>query len=65
MKTKDSLQRFAFDVRALLGAEVSGPIDLKTLVEAYGKLTLVYYPFADNMSGLCLKSADLIAINSR
>lgn len=65
MKTKDSLQRFAFDVRTLLGAEVGGPIDLKTLVEAYGKLTIVYYPFADNISGMCLKSADLIAINSR
>lgn len=65
MKNKDTLQRLAFDVRTYLGAEVDGPIDLKTLVESYGKLTIVYYPFAGNISGLCLKSADLIAINSK
>lgn len=64
MKSRDALQRFAYDVRALLGADESSPIDLKTLVEAHGKLTIVYYPFRANISGLCLKSADLIAINS-
>lgn len=58
--TKAQLTRREFDVDAL------SPIDIFSIAKRIYYLTLVYYPFSEHISGLCLKNdkIKLIAINS-
>lgn len=58
------LQRRALYVRNHFHVDYNSPIDLVTLVGVDSELTLVFYPFQEEISGVCIKSANLIAINS-
>ncbi len=58
------LQRRASNVREALGVDSNSPIDLFSLVSASSDITLVFYPFNEEISGVCMKQAKLIAINS-
>lgn len=48
------------------GVDLLAPIDIFSLIGQIDNLTLIRYPFSDNISGICLKneSISLIAINS-
>lgn len=60
------LQRRALEVRNQFGVDDTSPIDLVTLVGAsLPDLTLVFYPFKEEISGMCIRFANLIAINSK
>lgn len=58
------LQRRALKIRDHFGVDDNSPMDLVTLVGADSDITLVFYPFKEEISGVCIKSAKLIAINS-
>ena len=54
-------------LRKELGEDSSSPIDIFALAQNIEKLTIVYYPLGDNLSGMCingLEGNNLIAINS-
>lgn len=54
-------------LRTQLGEDSRSPIDIFTLVQSIEKLTLVFYPMGNNLSGMCIKSDNgnsVIAINS-
>lgn len=57
--------RQATEVRKRLGCDSEGPIDLFAAVLSNPDITLVYYPFKDDIGGLCIPKIDLIAINSK
>jgi len=59
------IQRRASQVREILKVDLHSPIDLFSLITTDTDITLVFYPFKDNISGMCIKSANLIAINSK
>lgn len=59
------LQRRALEVRSQLGVDDTSPIDLVALVGTKSDLTLVFYPFKEEISGMCIRLANLIAINSK
>ncbi len=58
------LLRYSNEVRQKLGADDNSPIDIISLANSYPGLTLVFFPFDEEISGICVKSANLIAINS-
>lgn len=58
------LQRRALHVRNYFGVDDNSPVDILALVATNSEITLVYYPFNEEISGVCIKSAKLIAINS-
>ena len=54
-------------LRRELGEDSSSPIDIFSMAQSVEGLTIVYYPFGENLSGMCIKSQqgnNLIAINS-
>ena len=54
-------------LRKELGEDDGSPVDIFSLAQGVENLTLVHYPMGDNLSGMCVKSADgncVIAINS-
>ncbi len=54
-------------LRIKLGQDNHSPIDIFSLVQTIEKLTLVFYPMGDTISGMCIKGEDgkcTIAINS-
>ena len=65
MRDRIELQRLASNLRESLGADLQAPIDVLSLATANPNITVVFYPFEDQVSGLCIKKANLIAINSR
>lgn len=65
MRNRLEIQRLASTLREQLGADLSAPVDIFSLVTSDSNLTVVYYPFSDQISGICIKSANLIAINSK
>lgn len=58
------IQRQAREVRVKLGAKDYSPINIFSLISNIPELTLVFYPFNEDISGMCVKKAKLIAINS-
>lgn len=54
----------ASQIRSLFGVENEGPIDVFSLINNQKEITLVLMPFASNFSGMCIKEAKLIAVNS-
>ena len=58
------IQRRATQIREQLGVDHNSPIDLFSLTSSDEELTLVVYPFREEISGMCVKSAKLIAVNS-
>lgn len=63
---KMELWKKAVSLRRQLGEDASSPIDIFTLAYAIDRLTIVYYPMGDRLSGICVKSKEsyVIAINS-
>jgi len=59
------IQRRALEVRSKLGVDDHSPIDLVTVALKQSDLTLVFYPFKEDISGICVRQANLIAINSK
>ena len=53
-------------LRKRLGEDESSPIDIFQLVQTIDKLTLVFYPLNNNISGICYKgkSSNVIVVNS-
>lgn len=67
MIDKADLMTKAIQLRKELGEDSNSPIDIFSLTQTIEKLTLVYYPMGDNLSGMCIKgkSGDcVIAVNS-
>lgn len=56
----------ASQIRKEMGEDMSSPIDIFSLAHTIKGLTIVLYPFSDNISGACLttKKSSIIAINS-
>lgn len=66
MLDKLELNTRAQELRELLGEDINSPIDIFALVNRIEELTLVFYPFSENISGMCVRDEEvkLIAINS-
>ena len=58
------IQRRALSIREHFGVDDNSPIDLISLMSTNSNITLIFYPFKEEISGVCIKSANLIAINS-
>lgn len=63
---KIALWKKALRLRKELGEDPFSPINILTLAHSIDKLTIVYYPMGDRISGLCIKGdgTRVIAINS-
>lgn len=57
----------AQELRKKLGEDISSPIDIFSLAYSIERLTLVFYPMSNNLSGVCIKDKDnpVIVINSQ
>ncbi len=66
MLDKLDLSTKAQELRELLGEDANSPVDIFSLVNQIEKLTLVFYPLGENISGMCVRDNEirLIAINS-
>lgn len=56
----------ALSLRKELGEDTTSPIDIFSLAHTIPRLTLVFYPMGDRLSGMCIKNDGnpVIAINS-
>ena len=56
----------ALSLRKRFGEDGSSPIDIFSLAHTISKLTTIFYPMGDNISGICIKNSGfpIIAINS-
>lgn len=56
----------AGQIRQRLGEDSDSPVDIFAMVQNIDRLTIVYYPLGDSLSGVCVKSeaGNIIAINS-
>ncbi|MHB1454971.1 MAG: ImmA/IrrE family metallo-endopeptidase [Saccharofermentanales bacterium] len=63
---KIDLWKKASGLRKHLGEDPQSPIDIFTLVYNIERLSVVFYPMGDRLSGMCIKSRNnnVIAINS-
>ena len=66
MIDKLELNTNAQDLREKLGEDANSPVDIFALANQIEKLTIVFYPLGENISGICVKDeiVKLIAINS-
>ncbi|MCF7635348.1 MAG: hypothetical protein LLF82_000830 [Dehalococcoides mccartyi] len=64
MDKLDLWKKAAF-LRKTLGEDATSPIDIFTLALSIERLSIVFYPMGENLSGMCIKSNNkVIAINS-
>lgn len=64
---KSELSYQANELRKRFGEDLSSPIDVLAIIQLQDNLTLVFYPFSDRISGMCVRARSgekLIAINS-
>ena len=64
---KSELSYQANELRKRFGEDLSSPIDVFAILQSQENLTLVFYPFSDRISGMCVRARSgeqLIAINS-
>lgn len=57
----------AAQLRSKLGEDGNSPVDIFALAQNIDKLTLVFYPMGQNLSGMCIKGKNgksVIAVNS-
>ncbi len=66
MLDKLELNTKAQELRESLGEDANSPVDIFSLANQIEKLTLVFYPLGENISGICVRDDEirLIAINS-
>ncbi len=64
--SKMDLWKKALSLRKELGEDSTSPIDIFALAYTIDRLSIVYYPMGNNLSGICVKgtSNNVIAINS-
>lgn len=60
------IHNMSLEFRKKFGQDATSPINIVSIVTSIPELTLVYYPFSDNISGMCIKGNKncVIAINS-
>jgi len=63
---KVDLWKKAVSLRKQLGDDATSPIDIFTLAYSIDRLSIVYYPMGERLSGICVKDerSNVIAINS-
>lgn len=63
---KLDLSTKALSLRKELGEDTTSPVDIFSLAYTISKLTLVFYPMGDHLSGMCIKNDGnpVIAVNS-
>jgi Zn-dependent peptidase ImmA (M78 family) len=64
---KSELSYQANELRKRFGEDLSSPIDVFAILQTQDNLTLVFYPFSDRISGMCVRTGSgeqLIAVNS-
>ena len=63
---KLDLNTKAQELRERMGEDVNSPVDIFSLANQIDKLTIVYYPLGENISGMCVanEKVKLIAVNS-
>ncbi len=49
------LWKKALSLRKELGEDATSPIDILALVHTIDKLSIVYYPMGNHISGICIK----------
>lgn len=66
MIDKLELNAKAQELRERLGEDANSPVDIFALANQIDKLTVVFYPLGENISGMCVRDeyVKLIAINS-
>lgn len=67
MKSNPELSYLANELRIRFGEDVSSPIDVFALMQSQENLTLVFYPFSNRISGMCIRTTNgeqMVAINS-
>ncbi|MDF9410013.1 MAG: hypothetical protein A4E52_00910 [Pelotomaculum sp. PtaB.Bin013] len=66
MKEKIELNSEAVMLRKRLGEDAMSPLDIFAILGRLDNFTLIFYPFSERISGMCIKSADdmVMAINS-
>lgn len=67
MKFKNELSYQANELRKRFGEDLSSPIDVFAILQSQERLTLVFYPFSNRISGMCVRTRSgdqLVAINS-
>lgn len=67
MKDKSELSYLANELRKGFGEDLSSPIDVFSILQTQERLTLVFYPFSNHISGMCVRThsgEQLVAINS-
>ena len=67
MKEKIELNSDALSLRKRFNEDAYSPIDIFSLVASTMEITLVYFPFSEEMSGICIKDENVkvIAMNSK
>lgn len=67
MSEKHTLMEKALKLRHRLGEDDKSPVDIFRLVLNNQNITLIHYPFSDNVSGICVKKTQdtIIALNSK
>lgn len=63
---KMNLWKKALSLRKELGEDTTSPIDIFALAYTIEKLSIVYYPMGNNISGVCIRGTgnNVVAINS-
>lgn len=63
---KMALWKKALSLRKEFGEDTASPIDIFALAYTIEKLSIVYYPMGNNLSGVCIKGIgnNIIAVNS-
>ncbi|HCS73471.1 MAG TPA: toxin-antitoxin system, toxin component, partial [Clostridiales bacterium] len=63
---KMDLWKKALSLRKELGEDTTSPIDIFALAYTIEKLSIVYYPMGNNISGVCIRGTgnNVVAINS-
>jgi len=66
LKSNIELNSNALKMRKILSEDSSSPVDIFSLINNMEKVTLVFYPMSDRISGICIreKNSKVIAINS-
>jgi Zn-dependent peptidase ImmA (M78 family) len=68
LKAKIELSYQANDLRKRFGEDTSSPIDVFAILQSQERLTLVFYPLSERISGMCVRTRggdQLVAINSK
>jgi Zn-dependent peptidase ImmA (M78 family) len=63
---KLDLWKKAANLRKQLGADATSPLDIFAAAHSIERLTMVFYPMGDHLSGICVKSdgSAVVAVNS-